>query len=171
MKFRPVSRRLNQWIRPTSITRQWLCRGLRDPAEQLVLRAELEDREAPESVARQLSSLVAERGRGLGMRPRRASRMVRAWSKSSKSTSLARLCSPSFPDRHYRKIGPTNRDQWPAAVGSTTRTNGTPCRRTVRRRGAVCPRAPVTGAGSGRDCRTASTTGNPCFGFGTPTHR
>jgi hypothetical protein len=26
--------------------------------------------------------------------------------------------------------------------------------------GVVCPRAPVTGAGSGRDCRTASTTGN-----------
>jgi hypothetical protein len=116
-------------------------------------------------VTRQLSSLVAERGRGLGMRPRRASRMVRAWSKS---TGLARLCSPSFPlaAGGWSPMGAAGKSVQPTGIserlpsGSTTSTNGTPCRRTVRRRGTVCPRAPVTGAGSGRDCRTAYTTGN-----------
>src|SRR5260370_37128349 len=69
---------------------QWLWRGLRGRAARPALPAARAAREAPESVARQLSSVVAGLGRGFGTRLRRASRMVRAWRKS---TSLARLCS------------------------------------------------------------------------------
>ena len=89
-------------------------------------------REAPESVARQLSSVVAGLGRGLGTRLRRASRMVRAWRKS---TSLARLCGRPFSGAAAaRATRIVAKSVHPAGIserlpsGSITSSNATPRR-------------------------------------------
>ena len=111
---------------------QWLWRGLRGRAARPALPAARAAREAPVSVARQLSSVVAGLGRGLGTRLRRASRMVRAWRKS---TSLARLCSRPFSVAAAGSAtGIAAKSVHPAGIserlpsGSTTSSNATPRR-------------------------------------------
>ena len=108
-------------------------------------------REAPESVARQLSSVVAGLGRGLATRLRRASRMVRAWRKS---TSLARLCGRPFSvaaagsatgiaAKSVHLAGISER----LPSGSTTSSNATPRRRTAP---SACRTRPSKGCRSRR---------------------
>ena len=103
-------------MRARILTSLGACFGVELLAQRLVAVGEV--RERPGSVAWQLSSSAAGSGCGIRQRPRRASTIARAWSKS---TSEARQGSQWTPDSDGSSaasfpVAPTRGNERAAAV-------------------------------------------------------